>query len=321
MIKSIIFDLDDTLYNYGDLNEQGIKQICKFTCKSLSLKENQFYEAFNKAKKDVKEELGENVASSHNRLLYCQKTLENLYENPFSISLEMYEEYWTYILDNMKLNEGVLQLLEFCKINKTKIFINTGSCFEYGYVENSKIYETTPLIPASLYGSSKVSGVIMSKTFAKINNIPLITLRPFGTYGKYESDYRLLPQLLNAGLKNKPLSLTKGEQIRDYLIVKDVAEAFISTLYFDLPLYEEYNICSSNEITIKKFVEKIATTLKFDMDLFRFGDLKYRENELMYYVGNNSKFMKFSSWKPSAYEDEDIINLFEWYKREKGYIL
>ena len=107
MLKTIIFDLDDTLYSYNDLNEQGIKQICKFTCKRLSLKENQFYEAFNKAKKDVKEELGENVASSHNRLLYCQKTLENLYKNPFSISLEMYEEYWTYILDNMKLNEGV----------------------------------------------------------------------------------------------------------------------------------------------------------------------------------------------------------------------
>ena len=41
----------------------------------------------------------------------------------------------------------------------------------------------------------------------------------------------------------------------------------------------------------------------------------------MYYVGDNSKFMKYSSWKPSSYEDEDIINLFDWYKREKGYIL
>ena len=40
MLKTIIFDLDDTLYNYNDLNEQGIKQVCKFTCKRLSLKEN-----------------------------------------------------------------------------------------------------------------------------------------------------------------------------------------------------------------------------------------------------------------------------------------
>jgi len=256
---------------------------------------------------------------------------EDLFENKFDFpsfdacfNLASYGVNYNNLDITEFINSNIkypLELLEFCKINKTKIFINTGSCFEYGDVENSKIYETTPLIPASLYGASKVSGVIMAKTFAKINNIPLITLRPFGTYGKYESDYRLLPQLLNAGLTNKPLSLTKGEQIRDYLIVKDVAEAFISTLYFDLPLYEEYNICSSNEITIKKFVEKIATTLKFDMDLFRFGDLNYRENELMYYVGNNSKFMKYSSWKPSTYEDEDIINLIEWYKREKGYIL
>ena len=214
--------------------------------------------------------------------------VEDLFENKFDFprfdacfNLASYGVNYNNLDMTKFINSNIkypLDLLEFCKINKTKIFINTGSCFEYGNVENSKIYETTPLIPASLYGSSKVSGVIMSKTFAKINNIPLITLRPFGTYGKYESDYRLFPQLLNAGLTNKPLSLTKGEQIRDYLIVKDVAEAFISTLYFDFPLYEEYNICSSNEITIKKFVEKIATTLKFDLNLFRFGDLEYRKN-------------------------------------------
>lgn len=125
MIKAIIFDLDDTLYEYSKLNNKGIEKICEFTCKKLNISEEIFYEAFNRAKKDVKEELTEGVASSHNRLLYCQKTLENLNENPFSISLEMYEIYWSYILNNMKLNENVLEVLKFCKENKIKIGICT----------------------------------------------------------------------------------------------------------------------------------------------------------------------------------------------------
>ena len=175
MLKTIIFDLDDTLYSYNDLNEQGIKQICKFTCKRLSLKENQFYEAFNKAKKDVKEELGENVASSHNRLLYCQKTLENLYKNPFSISLEMYEEYWTYILDNMKLNEGVLQLLEFCKINKIKIGICTDLTV---HIQHRKIRKLgidkfiDAIVTSEEAGVEKPSFKIYDKILKKLDVIP-----------------------------------------------------------------------------------------------------------------------------------------------------
>ena len=124
MIKAIIFDLDDTLYSYSKLNEQGINKICKYTCQKLKIEKEEFYEAFNKAKKEVKTTLGD-VASSHNRLLYCQKTLENLNENPFSIALEMYEVYWQHILKNMKLNDGVLEVLEFCNQKNIKIGICT----------------------------------------------------------------------------------------------------------------------------------------------------------------------------------------------------
>ena len=124
MIKAVIFELDDTLYNYNELNEQGINEICKYTCQNLKISKEHFYKAFDKAKKDVKSTLG-NVASSHNRLLYCQKTLENLNENPFSIALEMYEVYWQHILKNMKLNDNVLEVLEFSKQKKIKIGICT----------------------------------------------------------------------------------------------------------------------------------------------------------------------------------------------------
>ena len=54
MIKAIIFDLDDTLYSYSKLNEQGINEICKYTCQKLKIEKEEFYEAFNEAKKDVK---------------------------------------------------------------------------------------------------------------------------------------------------------------------------------------------------------------------------------------------------------------------------
>ena len=106
MIKAIIFDLDDTLYEYGKLNDEGIEKISEYVYENLKIEKNEFYKAFNTAKETVKQQLTERVASSHNRMLYCQKTLENLGKNPFLYALEMYETYWGHILENMKLNKS-----------------------------------------------------------------------------------------------------------------------------------------------------------------------------------------------------------------------
>ena len=125
MIKAIIFDLDDTLYEYSKLNDEGIEKIAEYVYENLKIEKSEFYKAFNTAKETIKQQLTERVASSHNRMLYCQKTLENLGKNPFLYALEMYETYWGHILENMKLNRNVLEVFEFCKKNDIKIGICT----------------------------------------------------------------------------------------------------------------------------------------------------------------------------------------------------
>ena len=124
MFKAVIFDLDDTLYNYEEINEAAIKKLCDYTCNALNIDEALFKEAFEYGRKSTKEGL-ENVASGHNRMIYCQKTLEYLGVNPIMNSLEMYDVYWNSMLDTMTLNEGVIELFEFLKEHNIKIGICT----------------------------------------------------------------------------------------------------------------------------------------------------------------------------------------------------
>lgn len=122
MYKAIIFDLDDTLYAYESLNEAAISALQDYTCNTFGVSDEEFNNAYSWARKETKKLLAE-TGASHNRMLYCQKTLEYLGKKPTKGALDMYEVYWGYMLRNMKLREGALEILEYCANQNIKIGI------------------------------------------------------------------------------------------------------------------------------------------------------------------------------------------------------
>lgn len=111
MIKAVIFDLDDTLYDYKALERAAFECVGRLVRERLGVSEEQYEAAFMRARQVTKERLGE-TAASHSRMLYFQKTLEYLDIRPLYLALEMYETYWGFFLDNMSLYSGVRELLE-----------------------------------------------------------------------------------------------------------------------------------------------------------------------------------------------------------------
>lgn len=209
----------------------------------------------------------------------------------------------------------ILNIIDFCEKNKTKMLVHTGSCFEYGVNEAKPLKETDNLNPHSLYAASKVSSVFMANTYAKIKGVKMITIRPFGVYGANEGMHRLVPQLIDCVINNKKLDMTEGEQIRDYLFVNDLVDAYIKIATdYRANVYDIYNVCSSQEISIKKLVEKICDIYDYDISNFNFGNIPYRKNEVMYFVGDNSKIYNDIEWKPTTSLEDGLKLTIEWYK-------
>ena len=77
MIKAVIFDLDGTLYDYNTLEKEAFAAVGELVLEKIGVSEEQYAEAFGRARQEVKKVLGE-VAASHNRMLYFQKTMEFL---------------------------------------------------------------------------------------------------------------------------------------------------------------------------------------------------------------------------------------------------
>ncbi len=216
---------------------------------------------------------------------------------------------------NIKLT---LKLIEFCAANGTKRFVNTGSCAEYAANVTYKLRECDRLGPENLYGASKVSSVMMGNLMAGKLGLNLVTLRPFGIYGEFEGLHRLVPQMMKACIENTPMDLTPGGQVRDYIYVRDLADAFFRAAASDSNPYEIYNVCSSEALSVKQLVNKFCEISGCSPGLFNFGKLNYRPNDIMYIVGDNSKLRKHLNWLPATTLDDGLANTFEWYKTHIG---
>lgn len=186
----------------------------------------------------------------------------------------------------------ICQLIDFAKINQSELLVNFGSCFEYGNHGEKLLDEDDECCPESLYAISKNASVMMATQYAKNKDVNLITVRPFGVFGIGEGSNRLAPEVMLYGLEQKELFMTPGEQIRDFVYVKDVVKSIIQLA--DSPnkqIYEIYNICSNNPVRVKDFVEEIIEVCNLDKSLYRFAKLPYRKNEAMVFAGDNKKLL------------------------------
>lgn len=62
MIKAVIFDLDGTLYDYNTLDKEAFGRVGELVRERLGVSEEQYGEAFMRARKSTKKKLGETAA-------------------------------------------------------------------------------------------------------------------------------------------------------------------------------------------------------------------------------------------------------------------
>ena len=109
---AILFDIDNTLYSYEVPHKIALEAVKDKATKTFSIESSKFDEAFLEARTDVKKRLGD-VASSHSRLLYMQKTLEILgLGSQILNSLDLEQTYWRVFFRNAELFENVKEFLD-----------------------------------------------------------------------------------------------------------------------------------------------------------------------------------------------------------------
>jgi nucleoside-diphosphate-sugar epimerase len=166
-------------------------------------------------------------------------------------------------------------------------FLVAGSCFEYGksgeYLKYIPV--DAPLLPTQTYPASKAISSIAFSQFAIENNLKLSYHRIFQVFGEGELESRLWPSLKRAAFNGEDFPMTKGEQIRDFIYVKDVANHFIESLSLEIEkgIPEFMNVGSGKPQSILNFSTYWWNKWGAKGKLL-VGYLPYRKGEVMRFV-------------------------------------
>jgi nucleoside-diphosphate-sugar epimerase len=214
-------------------------------------------------------------------------------------------------INNFKWLVSGLHLLNEFAESGGKRAICAGTCFEYNHASGYCDEYLTPTVPSTYYGLCKHQLQSIGEKYAEKAGLGFAWGRIFYPYGPNEYPTRLVPSVIKQLLKNEPAQCTHGNQIRDFLYVADVADAFVSIL--DSDVKGIVNIGSGKPVSIKQLVNQIAILLGKEEDI-RLGILPARENEPPVIVADISRLQKEVRWCQKYSLEEGIMATISWWK-------
>lgn len=157
--------------------------------------------------------------------------------------------------------DGTLNLLEAAQKEKVKRFIYASSGGAI-YDDSAKLpfKESSPLLPQSPYGISKLTGEFYCQLFHEVYGLEMVILRYFNVFGprqNLDSPYAaVIPKFIKLMLVGKkPTIYGDGKQSRDFVYVDDVVEANLLACFAKDLDKKIFNIASGRQVTVNQIVE------------------------------------------------------------------
>lgn len=227
------------------------------------------------------------------------------------IHLAWYAEPGKYLESRQNLASlaGSLKLLDALIDCGCKQFVGAGTCAEYANSDQPFV-EDSPTAPTTLYAACKLGLCLAGEQLSHQGLINCAWGRVFYLYGVGEDPRRMVPALVRALLQDRTFDATAGEQVRDYLHVDDVAQAFVTMLLQRAS--GTYNIASALPLPIAELMRTIGGILGKE-ELIRLGTVPYRKWEPPFISGANDR-LRSLGWAPSVSLSDGIAGVAAYWR-------
>jgi NAD dependent epimerase/dehydratase len=225
-----------------------------------------------------------------------------------------YEAPRSYVDTNVL---GTLNVLEACRDANTSRVVITSTSEVYGTARYAPIDEAHPLQGQSPYSASKIGADKLAESFFNSFDLPVVTLRPFNTFGPRQSARAIIPTVLTQAISGvTEIQLGSLDPQRDLTFVTDTAEGF--RLAVETPGIEGQTIHfgSGKAVTVGDLAQRCLNVVGSSAKIVSINDrIRPAKSEVGLLLCNPEKAKSLLGWQPKVSLDEGLARTADYLRR------
>ena len=207
-----------------------------------------------------------------------------------------------------------VRLLEAMRRAEVGKIVFSSSATVYGVPKRLPLREDDPLgMQANPYGATKVAVETFLGVYHQLYEFDCVLLRYFNPYGPNElcePETHAVPNIVRAALERRPIPLYwKGEQVRDFIYVEDLARAHIEPL--SASGFQVFNV--GTEVGTK-VIDVVETVFRILGERTPIEDLGERPGDIAASYASSEKLREQTRWRPQVDLEEGLRRTIEHYR-------
>ncbi len=210
---------------------------------------------------------------------------------------------------------GTLNVLDAARRTRPARLVHVSTSEVYGTARSVPISEEHPLQGQSPYSASKIGADKLAESYARSFELPVVTVRPFNTYGPRQSTRAVIPTIISQALYADQIRLGAMSPTRDFTYVTDTARGMLAAAGAELPEWTEINLGSGQEISVGDLATRIMRLVGRELPIIT-EDVRLRPqaSEVERLCSDNSKARELLGWRPTVSLDDGLTRMIDWVK-------
>jgi NAD dependent epimerase/dehydratase len=213
---------------------------------------------------------------------------------------------------------GTLNILEAARQHGTERIVHTSTSEVYGTAIKMPIDEGHPLQGQSPYSASKIAADMMAEAFARSFGVPVVTLRPFNTFGPRQSERAIIPTIIRQALDPSCEAIMVGDAttVRDLTFVTDTAAAFMAAgIAEGIEYGQAYNAGSQHAIKIGDLIDVILELTSSHKPIIQDEKrLRPTNSEVRALLADSTRFLRETGWSPQVTLRDGLKQTVSWWR-------
>jgi len=219
----------------------------------------------------------------------------------------------SYVRTNI---EGTLNVLQTARRLGVGCIVHTSTSEVYGTARYVPIDEKHPLQGQSPYAASKIGADKLAESFYLSYELPVVTVRPFNTFGPRQSLRAVIPTIISQCLEGGTVRLGSLHPTRDMSYVGNTVDGFLRAALCPGAVGRTINLGSGVDISIEALARFIARLV--DRDVIITSEPKRvrpEGSEVQRLLAECTTAKTLLAWEPSVPLEEGLRITIEWVRR------